>query len=65
MRVCRLWRHLKLLKRAGVCLSPEGVDGALPGSCAVDCPACPHPEIAPRNKNSYDAGVYDDGRDKA
>lgn len=64
MRVCRLWRHLKLLKRSGVCLSPGGINEAGPGCCAITCPACPNPEIAPRPARSYDPGVYDDGRDK-
>ncbi|KAH8111809.1 hypothetical protein DFH11DRAFT_1546400 [Phellopilus nigrolimitatus] len=44
MRVARLWRHLKMLKRAGVGLCPGGVAVAGPGSCAVECPACPHAE---------------------
>ncbi|KAH8103711.1 hypothetical protein DFH11DRAFT_1768670 [Phellopilus nigrolimitatus] len=48
MRVCRLWRHLKLLKRAGVALDPGGVASAKPGSCAIECPACPHPIKNPR-----------------
>ena len=65
MRVCRLWRHLKLLKRAGIGLSVGGVDSAHPGSCALECPACPHPDISPRLNGSYDEGVYDDGSDKS
>lgn len=41
MRITRLWRHLKLLKRAGVHVSAGGVDACESGSCAVPCYACP------------------------
>lgn len=41
MRISRLWRHLKLLKRAGVHLMAGGVEACKPGSCAVPCYACP------------------------
>ena len=40
----REWRHLKMLKRTG-----QGhllrLEDAGEGSCAVLCPACPHPGI--------------------
>jgi hypothetical protein len=39
----RIWRHLKLLKRAGRGHDPAGIDATKPGQCAVECPACPHP----------------------
>ncbi|KZT04662.1 uncharacterized protein LAESUDRAFT_657482, partial [Laetiporus sulphureus 93-53] len=43
MRMMRQWRHLKMLKRFGRGHDPSGVSGTTPGSCAVECPACPHP----------------------
>jgi hypothetical protein len=39
----RIWRHVKMLKRAGRGHDPAGVDATQPGECAVECPACPHP----------------------
>lgn len=39
----REWRHLKPMKRAGRGHDPDGVAATRPGSCAVLCPACPHP----------------------
>ncbi len=45
MRVVTQWRHLKLLKRAGRAHDPTGVAGTLPGMLAVQCPACPRPEV--------------------
>lgn len=65
MRVCRLWRHLKLLKRAGLGLHPEGIASARPGSCAVECPACPNPVIAPRLPDVCDPGIGEDIKDKS
>ncbi|KAF7968821.1 hypothetical protein HWV62_29262 [Athelia sp. TMB] len=44
--VLRIWRHLKMLKRAGRGHDPAGVAATRMGECAVECPACPHP-----NKN--------------
>ncbi|KAN0123195.1 hypothetical protein V8E52_003148 [Russula decolorans] len=43
LTVVRLWRHLKLLKRSGRGHDPAGTNGTQPGQCAVECPACPHP----------------------
>lgn len=43
MRTARMWFHLKLLKRFGRRNDPGGVQSTEPGSCAVLCPACPHP----------------------
>lgn len=43
MRIMREWRNLKLLKRAGRGHDPGGVEATPQGSCAVECPACPHP----------------------
>lgn len=64
MRVCRLWRHLKLLKRAGIGLRVEGVASAEPGSCAIECPACPNPLLAPRSPTLCDSGIGEDIKDK-
>lgn len=41
----RIWRHMKMLKRSGRAHGPEGISSTLFGECAVDCPACPHPDI--------------------
>ncbi|KAL1937896.1 hypothetical protein VTO73DRAFT_12789 [Trametes versicolor] len=40
----RLWRHLRQLKRGGRGHDPAGASATAPGSLAVVCPACPHPE---------------------
>jgi hypothetical protein len=32
-----------MLKRAGRTHDPLGVDSTQAGQCAVECPACPHP----------------------
>ena len=42
LRMIRQWRHLKMLKRAG--LGHESDTSSIEdGCCAVLCPACPHP----------------------
>lgn len=41
----REWRHLHLLKRAGRGHDLAGLEATALGSCAVLCPACPHPGI--------------------
>ncbi|KAF8869326.1 hypothetical protein BD779DRAFT_1614547 [Infundibulicybe gibba] len=46
MRMVREWRQIKLMKRMGRGHDASGVAGTAEGSCAVICPACPHP-----NKN--------------
>ncbi len=43
MRSFRQWRHLKTLKRHGRGHIEQGIDNVGPGTCAVECPACPHP----------------------
>ena len=43
MRMARMWFHLKLLKRSGRGHDPLGVAATAQGSCAILCPACPHP----------------------
>jgi hypothetical protein len=40
----QIWRHLKLLKRTGRGHVPEPVLETKDGECAVECPACPHPD---------------------
>ncbi|KAF7440215.1 hypothetical protein PC9H_000559 [Pleurotus ostreatus] len=41
----RQFRHLRMLKRAGLGMDPEPVSSTKDGGYAVDCPACPHPGI--------------------
>lgn len=65
MRVCRLWRHLKLLKRAGISLGTDGVVNAKAGSCAIECPACPNPVVAPRSPDVCDPGLGEEIKDKS
>ncbi|KAI1782385.1 hypothetical protein LXA43DRAFT_905935, partial [Ganoderma leucocontextum] len=43
------WRHLKILKRAGIGNDPHGVTATPLSGCTVDCPACPQP-----GKNEFD-----------
>ncbi|OBZ73874.1 hypothetical protein A0H81_05915 [Grifola frondosa] len=43
LRLIHMWRHLKLLKRLGRGHDPAGIGATEMGSCAVLCPACPHP----------------------
>lgn len=45
MRLLRAWKHLLLLKRGGIGMLEGGIVVATPGSCAIECPACPHREI--------------------
>ncbi|KAH7917878.1 hypothetical protein BV22DRAFT_1025551, partial [Leucogyrophana mollusca] len=39
----RIWRHLKIIKRAGRGHDACGIEATQPGQCAVECPACPQP----------------------
>ncbi|KZS94987.1 hypothetical protein SISNIDRAFT_396790, partial [Sistotremastrum niveocremeum HHB9708] len=41
----RYYRHLHMLKRAGRAHDPEGIAATKQGSVALQCPACPHPDI--------------------
>ncbi|KAJ7159910.1 hypothetical protein C8R43DRAFT_1086852 [Mycena crocata] len=43
MRMCREYRHLLMLMRAGRGHDPEGAEATKPGELAVICPVCPHP----------------------
>ncbi|KAJ7431875.1 hypothetical protein B0H11DRAFT_2261289 [Mycena galericulata] len=45
MRMCREYRHLLMLKRAGRGHEPSGVEGTKPGALAVVCPCCPRPGV--------------------
>ncbi|KAJ6467408.1 hypothetical protein C8R45DRAFT_1171845 [Mycena sanguinolenta] len=47
IRMCREFRHLMLLKRGGHALAytASGVDGTQAGELAIQCPACPRPNI--------------------
>ncbi|KAJ7150418.1 hypothetical protein C8R46DRAFT_1043775 [Mycena filopes] len=47
IRMCREFRHLRLLKRGGRALaySASGVAGTGAGELAVQCPACPRPGV--------------------
>ncbi|PPQ76759.1 hypothetical protein CVT24_012280 [Panaeolus cyanescens] len=45
MRMLGQWRHLQMLKRAGRCHDPEGVEATKPGQLCVQCPSCPYPGI--------------------
>ncbi|KAJ7017666.1 hypothetical protein C8F04DRAFT_1200144 [Mycena alexandri] len=42
-RMTREWSNLQMLKRAGCGHNPGGIGATEPGSCALLCPACPHP----------------------
>ncbi|RPD53249.1 hypothetical protein L226DRAFT_576495 [Lentinus tigrinus ALCF2SS1-7] len=42
LAMIRQWRHLKMLKRAGQGNVSNGALAVPSGSCAVECPACPH-----------------------
>lgn len=33
-----------MLKRAGRGNDPCGIESTLDGECAIECPACPHPD---------------------
>ncbi|KAJ7118008.1 hypothetical protein C8R43DRAFT_1153763 [Mycena crocata] len=43
LRMCREWRHLLMLKRAGIFHSVLGFYAVRPGQLAVLCPCCPRP----------------------
>ncbi|KAG6809406.1 hypothetical protein H0H92_000378 [Tricholoma furcatifolium] len=45
LRVIRQWQNLKMLKRSGCGVNLGGITAMSKGSCAVLCPACPHPGI--------------------
>ncbi|KAG1722798.1 uncharacterized protein EDB91DRAFT_1240183 [Suillus paluster] len=43
LRMIREWRFLKQVKQSGQGHHPGSIAAMEPGSCAVTCPACPHP----------------------
>ncbi|TFK74082.1 hypothetical protein BDN72DRAFT_914121 [Pluteus cervinus] len=45
MCILREWRHVRLMARMGKGHDIGGISAATAGSCAVLCPACPHPNI--------------------
>ncbi|KAJ7023345.1 hypothetical protein C8F04DRAFT_1271407 [Mycena alexandri] len=45
LRMVREWRHLQMLRRGGRRHDPSGVNGTAPGALAVQCPACPRPDV--------------------
>ncbi|KAJ7164569.1 hypothetical protein C8R43DRAFT_1122450 [Mycena crocata] len=50
LRMCREWRHLMMLKRAGIFFTPDGAWTTKAGALAVLCPCCPRPgENIPEN----------------
>ncbi|KAJ7155297.1 hypothetical protein C8R46DRAFT_910682, partial [Mycena filopes] len=62
INLTREWCNLEILKRGACGYDTSGIDGVKPGSCALDCPACPHPgknippewkSVAPEKKFLY------------
>lgn len=45
IRMCREYRHLLMLKRAGRAHALDGVEGTKAGDLAVLCPCCPQPGV--------------------
>ncbi|KAK7016258.1 CxC2 domain-containing protein [Favolaschia claudopus] len=45
LRITREYRHLLLLKRGGRGHALSGVNGTQPGELAIQCPACPRPDV--------------------
>lgn len=44
-RTIMQWRHLQMLKWAGIQHKTSGIAGIRPGQLAIRCPSCPHLEI--------------------
>jgi hypothetical protein len=58
MRMIRMYRHIKLLKRAGRGNIPNGILTTPPGGLALLCPACPQPGInLPRDWKKVDPSL--------
>lgn len=45
MRTVRVFRHLRMAKRAGRAHDPAGIEKTRPGELALRCPACPIPGV--------------------
>ena len=45
-----------LLKRGGIGMLPGGISSAKDGSCAIECPACPH-NIPPLSSSVSDSEI--------
>ncbi|KAJ7018305.1 hypothetical protein C8F04DRAFT_1277832 [Mycena alexandri] len=45
LRMARQWRHLQMLKRSGRGHDTGGVKATKPGGLAIECPACPRPDV--------------------
>lgn len=45
IRICREYRDVMMLKRAGLGHHPQGACGGKPGDCAIRCPCCPRPGV--------------------
>ncbi|KAJ7015979.1 hypothetical protein C8F04DRAFT_983763 [Mycena alexandri] len=45
LRMVRQWRHLQMLKRSGRGHDQSGVNGTKLGALAIECPACPRPDV--------------------
>lgn len=42
-RCVRQWRNMKGIKRGGGAHQTHPLSATMPGSFAIECPACPHP----------------------
>ncbi|KAK0467413.1 hypothetical protein IW261DRAFT_1553874 [Armillaria novae-zelandiae] len=64
IRVVREWSFIRLLKRAGIGNEPGGWKAAKPGSCAIECLACPRPgvdipeHVDPDGSNAWEDTLY-------
>ncbi|KAK0493690.1 hypothetical protein EDD18DRAFT_1356144 [Armillaria luteobubalina] len=64
IHVVHEWSFICLLKRAGVGNDPGRWKDAKPGSCAVECLACPHPgvnileQVDPDSPNAWENTLY-------
>ncbi|KAK0230569.1 hypothetical protein IW262DRAFT_1453472 [Armillaria fumosa] len=58
--VCE-WSFIQLLKRAGIGNDCGGWKATKPGSCAMECLACPHPGVnIPEHVDPNDANAWED-----
>jgi hypothetical protein len=45
VRCTRMFRHLRMAKRAGRAHDPDGITNTKPGELCLPCPACPIPDV--------------------